>query len=163
MLMLMSMPTSIPWCVICATCWITNYSRTNYLHWSKLGTFLYPYPRSPLQNTYVASLIPQNWWSSPRMHARGLWCLGLWNLVLELLRWPHQLPIWTVYLGTMHCHNEPHRVHISTLEFHHALRSFVWCTSTLALYTMQLETMHFYTVHLGMVQFDYKLSKKDLE
>ena len=28
-LMLMPMPTSIPWCVICATRWIANYSRIN--------------------------------------------------------------------------------------------------------------------------------------
>ena len=48
------------------------------LHWSNLATSLYPYKKSTLQNAWVRSFIPQNWWPSRRVP------LSLESFILKL-------------------------------------------------------------------------------
>ena len=76
-----------------------------YLHWSKLGMSLYPLKRSPLENACVGSVLPQNCWSSPRVPARGLSCMRLWNPILN-------------------CWDD-------LINFHHEPYTLVPCTSTM--------------------------------
>ena len=79
-------------------------------------------------------------------------------------------PPWTVHFGTMHFKNESSIAHVSTLDFHYVLCSFLECTSCMhyapwwlkywvLLYTVHLRMVQFHcvrcTIHFGVVQFHY--------